>query len=285
MAEPIYFINNKFFPASKAYLPISDLSIMRGYGVFEFLITYNHQPFLLKEHLDRLSASAQTIDLELPKSLSEIERLVLKTLKKNLSKKEKAIRIIVTGGQSLPPAFTQAKGKSTLIITVDPKHQYPSACYKHGVKVITYEHTRQIPEAKTLNYLAAIKAQKQARRQGAIEAIYVFKGKITESTTSNFFVVINNRIITPKSNILLGVTRQKVLELAKPIAPIKERSINIKEISAFQEAFITSSSKEIMPIVQIDNQRIGRGKIVTPGPITQKLIAKFSAFINKKSPI
>jgi len=284
VAEPIYFINNKFISSSKAYLHISDLSIMRGYGVFEFLVTYNHQPFLLKEHLDRLLASAQTIDLELPKSLSEIEGLVLKTLKKNYSKKEKAIRIIVTGGQSLSPAFTQAKDKPTLIITVDPKHQYPLAHYQHGVKVITYEHTRQIPEAKTLNYLAAIKAQKQARRQGAVEAIYLSKGKITESTTSNFFAVINNQIITPKSNILLGVTRQKVLELAKPIVPIKKRSINIKEISAFQEAFMTSSNKEVMPIVQIDNQRIGRGKIVTPGPITKKLIAEFKIFINKKSP-
>ena len=181
------------------------------------------QPFLLKEHLNRLFASAQTIDLELPKSLSGIEKLVLKTLKKNHSKKEKAIRIIVTGGHSLPPAFTQVKGKSTLIITVDPKHQYPLAHYEHGVKVITYKHARQTPEAKTLNYLAAIKAQKQARRQGAIEAIYLSKGKITESTTSNFFAVI-------------------------------------------------------------DNRRIGRGKIVTPGPITQKLMAKFKDFINKKSP-
>lgn len=96
MPEPVYFVNNQFVPASKAQLHISDLAIMRGYGVFDFLITYNHRPFRLDDHLKRLKNSLKLIDLEPPKSLSQIKTLVLKTLEKNHSQEEKAVRIIVT---------------------------------------------------------------------------------------------------------------------------------------------------------------------------------------------
>lgn len=282
MAQSIYFINNRFISSSKACLPVSDLSIMRGYGVFEFLVTYHQKPFLLREHLKRLENSAEKIDLELPKTLEQIQELILKTLKKNRSKEEKSIRIIVTGGESLPPAFIRTKGKAGLIITVDPKHQYPKACYQHGVKIITYNHCRTLPEAKTIDYLIAIKAQKQAKKQGAIEAIYLCNGKITEGTTSNFFAVVDHKIITPGQKILLGITRRQILKLCKNFVLVEERPIFKTEITKFQEAFITSSSKEVMPVVQINKFRIGKDKTVKPGPITQKLMAKFRAFINKK---
>lgn len=281
MTEPIYYINGGFFPASKAFIHISDLAIMRGYGVFDFLITYHHKPFLLKEHLKRLKNSVAQIDLKLPKTLTEIEKLVLKTLAKNKSSQEKAIRIIVTGGESLAPDFVKPKGQGSLIITVDPIHKYLPEFYKHGVKVVTYNHCRPIPKAKSLNYTIAIKAQKYARQNSAIEAIYNCDGFLTEGTTSNFFAVIDGKVVTTNQGILHGITRKVVISLVTKIAPLQERPISQDEVKNFSEAFITASNKEIMPVAQIDNFRIGKGKEVKPGPITQKIMQAFADFTRK----
>lgn len=280
MPESIYYLNNRFLPASKAFLHVSDLAIMRGYGVFDFLVTYKQKPFLLKEHLKRLARSAEIIDLPLPFSLSAIEKIVFKTLAKNSLKSEKTIRIIVTGGKASAPGFTFAKGKTaTLIVTVDKKHTYPKACYEHGVKVITFSHCQPFAQAKTLGYTIGIKALKIARQQGAIEAVYCCRGKITEGVTSNLFAVLKNKIVTPKNHILRGITRNLVLQLAKEIASVEERNISLEEIPNFQEAFLTSSSKGVMPIVQIDQYRICQGKTVGPGLTTQKIMAVFHKYV------
>lgn len=280
MKESSYFVQDRFVPASQARLPVSDLSIMRGYGVFDFLITYNHRPFRLDDHLARLQKSLSLIDLKLPFPLPQIRKLVLETLEKNRSAKEKAIRIVVTGGESEAPDFVRSKSKPSLIITVNPKHEYPEACYTHGVKVITYTHCRPLPEAKTLNYITAIKAQKEAAAVGAIETIYACENHLMEGTTSNFFAVIGGKLVTPKQGILLGITRKVVLELVRnqAIIPIEERPIRYGEIGLFEEAFITASNKEVMPVVQIDQQRIGQDKTVKPGPITQKIMASFKEY-------
>lgn len=178
----------------------------------------------------------------------------------------------------MAPDFVKAKNKAGLVITVDPKHDYPPECYTHGVKVITVDDCRPIPGAKTLNYVTAIKAQKQAKAGGAIEAIYVCGDHVMEGTTSNFFAVIGDQIVTTNQGILLGITRKVILELAEKIAPIEKRPIHKDEISLFEEAFITASNKEVMPVAQIDQQRIGKGKIIKPGPITQKIMTAFRKY-------
>jgi branched-chain amino acid aminotransferase len=278
VTQAIYFVNDAFLPASQAMLPVSDLSVMRGYGVFDFLITYNHKPFRLDDHLRRLKKSLELIDLTPPKPLAEIKKLILETLDKNRSPKEKAIRIVVTGGESLAPDFVRPVGKAGLVITVDPKHEYPPECYTHGIKVITFPHCRPNPQAKTLNYITAIQAQKQAKAVGAIEAIYVCNHQLMEGTTTNFFAIIRDTLVTPRQGILLGITRNVVLELAKNLVKIDERSINREELATIDEAFITSSNKEVMPVVQIDQQRVGRGKTVEPGPVTRKIMDAFKRY-------
>lgn len=276
--EPIYFVNDAFLPASQAKLAVSDLSVMRGYGVFDFLITYNHTPFRLDDHLNRLRRSLELIDLAPPKSMSQIKKLVGETLNKNRSSQEKAIRILVTGGESLAPDFVKAKAKPGLIITIDPKHDYPPECYSHGIKVITFPHCRPLWKAKTLNYITAIQAQKQAKAAGAIEAVYVCNNQLMEGTTSNFFTVIQGVLVTPRQGILPGITRKVVLELAKDLVKVEERPLGQDELPTIDEAFLTASNKEVMPVVQIDQQRIGQGKTVQPGPITQKIMTTFRRY-------
>ncbi len=275
MSEPIYFVNGKFIPSSKALLHVSDLSIMRGYGVFDFLITYNNKPFLLDNHLNRLGNSAKIIGLKLPYNKTKIKKFVLKTLNKNSYKQEKAIRIVVTGGLSLAPDYVKAKDNASLVITVDPKHLYPQEYYLKGVKVITYNHKRPYPEVKSINYITALKAQAEARAKNAIEAIYVYNSLIYEATTSNLFAVINNTLITNIQDVLPGITSSVVQKLAPKIVKFISRPIKISEIKNFSEAFITASNKEVMPVIRINDQKIGDGKV---GLVTKKIIKLFKEY-------
>jgi branched-chain amino acid aminotransferase len=269
----ICHVDGNYVPLDEAALPVQDLAILRGYGIFDFLRTYSGKPFKLRQHLERLANSAKVIELELPKSLGEIEGIVLETLQRN-HLPEANVRIVVTGGVS-GDAITPASHPN-LIVLVTPLHQYPPACYEEGVKVITVEMDRYLPAAKTINYIPAIMALKQARAAGAIEALYTNRqNHILEGTTTNFFLFQSEQLITPKEDILPGVTRDVVLELARARFEIVERSITFDDLARADEAFITASNKEIMPVHHVNDLQIGQGK---PGPHTRWLMDCFREF-------
>ena len=155
MQEPIFYVNGEFVNQSQALIGVSDLALLRGYGIFELTITYNRKPFRLKEHLERLQKSARIIDLDLPWSEGELTKLVYKTLDKNAGG-EKTIRILVTGGESqdgMTPTDTPG-----LIVMVTPEKNHPEKYYREGIKAITFPARREIPRAKTINYVQAIRA-------------------------------------------------------------------------------------------------------------------------------
>lgn len=270
MSELICYINGIFVSLDEASLPVQDLAILRGYGVFDFLRTYNGKPFKLREHLRRLENSAKLILLDLPHSLEEMEAIIYDTLRRN-HLPEANIRILVTGGVSADGIMPITK--AGLIVLVTPPREYPVEYYEHGVKVITIEIDRYIPNAKTINYIPAIVALKKARQAGAIEALYVNRENcILEGTTTNFFVFRGNQLITPKDDILPGVTREVVLELAQEKFEIIEYPLAIDDLSGVDEAFICASNKEIMPVRQVNDLQIGNQ---TPGPNTQLLMDRF----------
>lgn len=266
-----HFIDDRWVITEDLKLSVFDLSVLRGYGIFDFLRTYDRQPFRLREHLARLANSAKIVGIKLPKSQRQIEKLVLLGIKKNKDLKELNIKIIVTGGIS---ADSLTPGSASLIIIFTQATIYPKNYYQKGIKVITYKAKRNLPRAKYLNYFLGIMALNLARKKKAVEAIYTDeKGKLYEAITSNFFVVINNKLATPKNGVLLGITRKTVLELAKKMKiSVAERNLYRHELGNFQEAFLTASNKEIMPVVKIDNRMIGNGKV---GPITKIFMAEF----------
>jgi branched-chain amino acid aminotransferase len=278
MADTICYINGEFVPLTEAALPVQDLAILRGYGVFDFLRTYNGKPFRLRAHLDRLAQSARLIDLDLPNPLSEVEAIVLETYDRN-ALPEANIRIVVTGGLSADSITPVAK--PTLLVLITPAYQYPASYYETGVKVITVEVERYIPQAKTINYIPALMALKKAHKAGAIEALYINRQQqILEGTTTNFFVFHENRLITPVDGILPGITRNVVLELAQPDFEVLERPILVDQVVEFDEAFITASNKEIMPVCTIDRHSIGDG---VPGPQTKLLMEIFQRTTRSES--
>ena len=274
MQQPIFYVNGNFVPAGQAALPLSDLGIVRGYGVFDMLRTYNRVPFHLQDHLARLQRSADQIDLAMPCSPTELEALVLDTHGRN-DFDNAALRIIVTGGPS--PDFGTPEGNPSLVIMVTPISRPPSLQYERGCKATAVEMIRERPSVKSLNYIGAIMAVQEAAKQEAVEALYLTSaGNITEGTRSNFFIFRGDQLITPAVDILPGITRQVILQLAPDYFNVVERAVAYDELDVADEAFISSSTKELLPIVQVNDKVIGDG---VPGPNTQRLLARFREYV------
>lgn len=272
----LFYLNGQFLPEDKAKISVTDLGLVRGYAVFDFLRTYNGRPFKLSEHLQRLKKSAEIIQLSLPWTIEELRKLVIATFQKN-SLKDACIKIIITGGVS--PNQILPVGQPTLAILVYPIVVYPKSFYRNGIKVITVAHHRVVPMAKTTDYADAVASLIKARKQQAIEALYTNEKKqILEATTSNFFAFKDNFLITPKDDILLGITRQLVIELAAKEFKVKLRPIKYSEVKDIDEAFITATNKEVMPVVQINNQKVGNGKV---GEKTKKVMRLFKEYTLK----
>jgi branched-chain amino acid aminotransferase len=270
----MYYLNGHYVKEEDAKISILDLSILRGFGVFDYLRTYGGRPFHLQDHLLRLQYSAEHIALPLPNSLDEIETIVHTVLGRN-NLDEASIKILVTGGVS-PDQFTPHPN-SHLIVFAYPLTTYPSEFFTDGIKVITTRLSRSLATSKTTQYTPAIVALQRGKAQNAQEALYVnAREEILEATTSNFFAFKEGVLYTCCSEeVLLGMTQDVVLKLAAPHFPISTRALHSSEISSMEEAFITSSTREVMPVVQIDSLKIGNGLV---GPKTQKIMALFRAY-------
>lgn len=256
----IFYVNGSYAEEDKAQIPVTDLSVLRGFGVFDFLRTYNGVPFHLTDHLRRLERSAKLIGLSLPHPVAEMEEIVLETLRRN-NHPEANIRIVVTGGQSHDGI---TPGSSPLLmVMVTEISQFPAELYTRGAKVVTSHLDRFIPGSKSINYIPAIICQAEARSQDAIEAIYVDRdGFLQEGTTSNFFGFIDNMLVTPPCDrVLPGITRRVVLELAGKEFNIEQRQLHKDEVRLLDEAFITSSVKEVIPVRAIDSVTLNSGSV------------------------
>lgn len=272
----VYWIDGSFVPEAEARLPVNDLALLRGYGCFDFMRTYGGRVIFLQDHIRRLRRSAGRLGIELPLGEEDLARLVEETLRRN-PPGEASVRLVVTGGPS--PDFITPQGKPRLIVMVQPLATYPASWYEEGAAVITVDYERAIPEAKTLDYARAILALAEARRQGAIEALYVdSRRRVREGTTCNVFCFLGDRLVTPGEGILEGITRSKVLELARGRHRVEIRDLPREELARADEVFITSSNRLIVPIVRVDADRIGSGR---PGPRTRDLMEAFAAFTRK----
>ena len=267
----IYYIDGQYVDEDRCVLSVKDIIVLRGFGVFDFLITYNKRPFYLKEHVQRLETSARKIGLKLKHTNDEICAIVEETIRRNTHHDESNIRIVYTGGISSDGVTPEGNGY--LVVMVTPKLQMPDEWYSDGAKLVTAEIERFIPGAKSTNYLTAVWALEQAKAMGAIESIYVDRNnRLLEGTTTNFFCFKENKLITPKLDILLGITRGVLVDLVKGHFDLDVREIQKDELSSMEEVFISASNKEIVPIIQVDDIIIGDGR---PGERTQKVMQLF----------
>jgi len=264
----VYYINGEYVDSTKATIPANDLAILRGYGVFDFLRTYGGVPFQLGAHLRRLEQSAKMLELNCPWDIEELMTIVMETLNRN-TYDESNVRIVVTGGDS--PDNFMPQGKSRLMVMVTPIPYINEAYYTDGAEVVTMDIERYIPGAKSLNYIPGIIARRKALQINpkSIETIYRVNGNIIEGTTTNTFIVKDGIWITPGDKLLPGITRGEVIKLLETYTTIEIRDITVEEYKSADEVIITSSTKDVMPIVKVDDIVIGDGK---PGQHTKALM-------------
>jgi branched-chain amino acid aminotransferase len=271
-----WYVGGKWVHPHEATLSINDIAVLRGYSVFESLRTYDWHPFHLDEHLLRLYRSAVMIEMEIPWSSEQIANVVREVIARN-AYRHAAIRLLITGGESEDGILPS--GKPTLAVLITPLDERDMGRFARGYKLITTSLQRVSPEAKTANYVVAVRALKDAARRNADDALFVNEqGHVLEATRSNFFIFRGDTLVTPREGILIGVTRNVVLELAQGPFAIEERPILLEELPLAEEAFVTSSSREITPVVQIDDLTIGDGK---PGLRTFELEQRFIEMIEQ----
>ncbi|GAA4729762.1 aminotransferase class IV [Flavisolibacter ginsenosidimutans] len=254
------FLNGDFIEEPKAMLHFTDLSFQRGYGIFDFFRLVEMEPLFFEEHLDRFYSSAQNMHLQVPVDRGELVDVIHQLIQKN-SLPNSGIRISLTGGYSTD-GFNP--GKPNLILSQHTFSTPSEEQREKGIRLLSHSYQRQLPHVKTIDYLMAIWLQPLKTQNGADDILYHANWFITECPRSNFFLVTgDNRIVTPAENILQGITRAKVIELAKKTHTVEVRPVRWDEIKTAKEAFITSTTKQLLSVAQIDEKVFSEREIST----------------------
>ena len=272
MSKLYVWVNDSLTPADNALVNITDLAVQRGYGIFDFFETVDGKPVFLEDHLDRFFRSAVLMRLGIKQSRDEVRNRITELIEKN-NLADSGIKVILTGGFS-PDGFNIAE--PNLIIT-QQEFQIPRTMPEKGISIITHEYQRQFSNAKTLDYLQAIWLQPILKEKKADDVLYHSNGLIRECPRANFFIVTkDNKVLTPESEMLKGITRKHVLEISAGRYDTEARDVSLEELRNAKEAFITSTTKNILPVVQVDGKILGDG---TPGEVTGALAKEYNRIV------
>ena len=254
-----YSINGKIVLAKNAKLQVTDLGLIRGYGIFDFLKVEKGVPLFIEAHMERFQNSVKEMHLQLNYSVEELKQLVKKLIAKNNFKKG-GIKIILTGGYS-EDGYTPSPNTNLIILLSQFKTPSKKA-YQNGVKLFPYEFFRELSMVKTINYITPIRIIKETKEAGATDVLYHWNGKISESSRANFFIVKKDKtIVTPISNVLKGITRKRILTVAKGHYKVIEKDITFRDLKNASEAFLTSTTKGALAVTQVGDMKIGNGKV------------------------
>ena len=276
----LIYLDGKLVKKEDAKVSVFDHGLLYGDGVFEGIRSYNCLVFKLKEHMDRLYASAQGISLKIPMKKEEMTKAIITTLKAN-KLKDAYIRLVVTRGKGDLGLDPNNCSKPTVFIITDKIALYPADLYKKGLRIVTVPTRRNIPEAlnpqiKSLNYLNNILGKIEAVRAGVSEAVMLDQnGFVTECTGDNIFMIKNKTLLTPPvhAGVLNGITRLVVLTLASKVGLKAQESILSRfDLFTADEVFLTGTAAEIIPVVEMDGRMIGDGSV---GSDTLKLTLEF----------
>ena len=278
---PIVSLNGRLLPASDARISIFDRGLLYGDGIIETLRAYDGRLFQYDRHMARLRHSAQAIALPLPRStVTSLRRQVDALLTANRLR-HALIRLTVTRGTGPPGLDLPTRTHPTVLIFARPFSGYRAARYRKGLTVVFAKIrkapvTAAPPQPKSLNYMINILAKHDASQRSADDALLLtVDGMLCEGTTSNLFFVRAGTLYTPSKEcgLLEGITRQLVIELAcTQRVRVREGRFPPRHLLSAQEAFLTNTSYELMPIVRVGKRRIGSG---LPGPLTRRLHQQF----------
>jgi branched-chain amino acid aminotransferase len=276
----IAIINGRACTPEEARISVYDRGFLYGDSIFETVRTYNGKAFALGEHLSRLARSAERLFIELPTSLDAIAAEVEQGIAQ-AQNPESFARIMITRGSGalgLDPALAHEPSR---VILIEPFEPPPPEAYRDGIGAITFRTVRATDDtpaagAKVANYLTSVLAIREAKKQGAVEAFIIDgRGHVLEGTTSNVFLVKDGRLVTApeESGILSGITRAYLLRAADRLGlAVGIRDIREEELIGADELFISSTLREVLPVVRLDGRPVGSGK---PGPLTRQIHAEF----------
>jgi branched-chain amino acid aminotransferase len=280
------YVNGRILPAKKASVSIFDRGLVLGDGLFETLRAVDSVPEFFKAHYARLKRSAYRLRITVPLGEKELGRTVAKLCQKS-KLKDAAVRITLTRGHYSGVLSINKSLKPSLFISLFPVSGMHKSLYNRGVK-LAISSIRQTAAAgidatvKTTNYLANILAKAEAETQNCFEAILLQNNnEIAELSTSSFFCVRKNTVITPPvaTGILPGITRGEILKiLSRTAIPYQEKSIFLKDIPDMTEVFLTSSIRGLVPVIKISGRKIGNGKV---GPVFKELRALYLEICDK----
>lgn len=248
--------NGKIQPVADTTMQINDLGLLRGYGLFDYFRTYNGKPFKWDWYWQRYENSAKLLRLPNPIQKKEAYKVVLKLIEMS-GLDNCAIRFVLTGGYS---EDSISSPKPNLLIISEDIHPVKSEEYENGIKVISHEYVRDLAEVKSIDYKHLMILQSDIKTAAASDVLFHKRGMISELSRSNVFIFNGETLSTPNKNILKGITRRTVLELAKPHFKIEQRNVKMSEVLAADEVFTTSTTKRVLAITQIDNHQISNGK-------------------------
>lgn len=250
--KEICYADGVFLPLESAGLPLKDLSVQRGYGVFDFFRIQHSVPLFLEAHLDRLESSCRFMRLKPAENRQSLVTIVMELIQRNAIT-HSGMRIIVTGGDS-KDAYSLESAR-TLIM---PQAFKPleDAFPETGIRLSTYPYQRQLPEVKTTDYIMAIWLQDWIKQNGSDDVLYHHNEMISECPRSNIFMVDqNNTLLTPATGMLKGITRSNVIQVANDLGIATVcTDITIESLMQAKEIFVTSSTKRILPVHAIDRQ-------------------------------
>ena len=265
------YVNGKIGPIEEAVVPIEDRGYNFGDAVYEYVATYNGQLFRLEEHLQRLSRSMAALAFP-PVSIDEVRQAIVETHKASGIERAGIYLQISRGVDRRDHPFPSTPVPQ-VVLTVRHLKEKPEAYRQNGIGVITVTDFRWGRcDIKTVQLLPNVLAKQQALDAGVFDAVFVAEdGVVREATSSNFYIVSDGRLITHPltERILAGITRQVLIQLAKDIGiPVEERFFTVDEMMAADEAFLTGTTTEVLPVVTVDGVPIGDGKT---GPLSRRL--------------
>jgi branched-chain amino acid aminotransferase len=272
------YVNGTIARAADAVVPVYDHGFVYGEGVYETLRTYNRVPFLYERHLARLRASADRLQLEVPFTDEALRERIRETMAAAGEMPEAYIRILLTRGVGELTYDIRATPVPSVIVIVKPIDEPPARVFTDGIRIslvsILRNHPGSVdPVIKSNNLLNNALAMQEAYRHGAEEGLMCnYRGELSECSQANFFMVRGGVALTPKSQagLLEGVTRAFLFEVGRDLGiEVRDETLVPADLDTADEAFITSTTREMSPVTRIDDRVIGTGK---PGPVTMKLL-------------
>jgi branched-chain amino acid aminotransferase len=272
------YVNGTIAPADQAVVPVYDHGFVYGEGVYETLRTYNRVPFLYDRHMRRLRQSAERLLLDVPFDDATLLTWIDQTVAAAGKLDEGYIRVLLTRGVGDLNYDPKSTPTPTTVIIVKPLDPVPSRVFEQGIRISLVDMLRNHPKSvnpviKSNNLLNNALAMQAAYRAGAEEALMCnYRGELTECSQANFFMVRGGSAITPVSaaGLLEGVTRAFIFELGRELGiDVREEVLLPKDLESADEMFITSTTRELSPVTNLDGRPVGSGKV---GPVTKKLL-------------